>query len=165
MNLNHIKDKISHDFPLDKLISIDLHADMEEASIYLNMVAGNIIDEMNTKKKSRINEVLERVIEYINNHLAEDLTLTHLAEISYLNASYLSRVFKQEYQLNITEYIGKVRLEKAKTLLSGTACKINEIASQVGYLSVPSFNRVFKKAMGISPLEYRMKYGDKNNEI
>ena len=66
---------------------------MREAANYLQAVAGAIADEMDAERKSRTNDVLEKVLLYIDNHLAEDLTLTRLAEISYLNASYLSRIF------------------------------------------------------------------------
>ena len=165
ININHIKNKIGSDYPLDKLIYVEKHAGMREAANYLQAVAGAIADEMDAERKSRTNDVLEKVLLYIDNHLAEDLTLTRLAEISYLNASYLSRIFKQRYGCNITEYISNARLEKAKKLLTTTACKINEISVRVGYLTAPSFTRVFKKSVGISPVEYRDRYGEKNNDI
>lgn len=165
ININHIKNKIDIDIPLDKLICIEKHRNTEEIISYLNAVGNSIVDEMDIKGKSRTNDVLEKVVMYINNHLEEDLTLTRLAEISFLNASYLSRSFKQNYGCNITEYISGARLEKGKRLLAGTSYKISEISARIGYLTVPSFNRVFKKAVGISPLEYRARYGVKNNEI
>ena len=63
------------------------------------------------------------------------------------------------------ENMGPAKLEKAKKLLTTTACKINEISVRVGYLTAPSFTRVFKKSVGISPVEYRDRYGEKNNDI
>lgn len=165
INIKHIRNKIDIDIPLDKLICIEKHKNADEAADYLCSVGNSIVDEMDIKSRSKSNDVLEKVIIYINNHLEEDLTLTRLSEISYLNASYLSRIFKQNYGCNITEYISNVRLEKGKKLLSGTSYKISEISARVGYLTVPSFNRVFKKAIGISPLEYRARYGEKNGEL
>ncbi|MGN1140292.1 MAG: helix-turn-helix domain-containing protein, partial [Oliverpabstia sp.] len=92
-------------------------------------------------------------------------TLTKLADICYLNPSYLSRIFKQAYGFNITEYICKKRFERVKELLETTSKKIQEICAEVGYYSVPSFNRIFKKETGMSPIEYRNRYGDKNHEL
>lgn len=165
ININHLKNKIEADFSLDRLIYMEKHKTLTEAANYLHSIANSIINVLEADGRSRTSEVLEKVILYINSHLSEDLTLTKLAEIGYLNASYLSRIFKQKYNCNIKEYISKARLEKAKKLLSSTSIKINEISVRVGYDSAPSFTRIFKKIVGISPLEYRDRYGDKNNEI
>lgn len=165
ININHIKNRIETDISLDKLIRIEAHSSMSDASEYLRLVANRMVEELNVRGRSRTNDVLDKVVQYIDSHLSEDLTLTRLAEISYLNASYLSRIFKQKYDCNLTEYISRQRLDRARDMLRTGSDKINEIAVKVGYLSAPSFTRVFKKTFGIAPLEYRDRYGENNNEI
>ncbi|MGN1142722.1 MAG: response regulator [Oliverpabstia sp.] len=165
ININHLKGKIDQDISLNALIDIDIHKNRKDAAEYLNSIANKIVLYLESDGRNRTQEVLEKVVIYIEGHLQEELTLTKLADISYLNASYLSRIFKQTYGCNVTEYISNKRLEKAKILLTTTSKKIQDVSVEVGYLSVPSFNRVFKKVIGISPVEYRDRYGDRNREI
>ena len=165
INIHHLKDKLQDSISLDRLLSMEKHAGTAEAADYLDTVANALIQELEAEGRSRTSEVLEKVALYIDGHLSDDLTLTRLAEICYLNPSYLSRIFKQSYDCNITEYIRRQRLEQAKLLLTNTSKRIQEVAAGVGYLSVPSFNRIFKKEMGMSPVEYRDQYGIKNHEI
>ncbi|HIU76040.1 MAG TPA: response regulator [Candidatus Pelethocola excrementipullorum] len=163
INVNHLKGQIEAEVPLDKLIYMEKHSSLAEAANYLYAIANSLIGELEAGGHNRTNEAIDRVVQYINAHLADDLTLTKLAEISFLNPSYLSRIFKQNYGCNLTEYISKIRLEQAKKLLSSTPYKINDIAARVGYLSAPSFTRVFKKLVGITPLEYREKLWEKES--
>ncbi len=165
ININHLRQKIENDIQLEGLINIEFHTGRREAAYYLNNIADKIAIELEGEKRSRTTDVLKKVAIYIDEHLREDLTLTRLADISYLNPSYLSRIFKQEYGSNLTEYISNKRMAEAKKQLIGTTKKIHDIANEVGYPSTPSFNRVFKKMVGISPVEYRDCYGVKNNEI
>ncbi len=165
ININHLRQKIENDIHLEALINIEYHAGRAEAAGYLNQIADRIATELEIEKRSRTMDVLEKVTMYIEDHIGEDLTLTRLADISYLNPSYLSRIFKQKYGNSLTEYISSRRIQEAKKQLAETTKKIHDIALDVGYLSVPSFNRVFKKMVGMSPVEYRDCYGVKNNEL
>ena len=165
ININHLKDRIQEEVSAELLLDLEKHTNEREAAAYLNQAAICVVQELEAEGRSRTSEVIEKIVLFIEKHLAEDLTLTRLADICYLNPSYLSRVFKQTYGCNLTEYIVGKRMEQARTLLAETQKKIQDVALEVGYLSVPSFNRVFKKENGISPLEYRKTYGVKNYEI
>jgi AraC-like DNA-binding protein len=64
-------------------------------------------------------------------------------------------MFKKATGLNFTDYVSRIRVEKAKNLLLNRNLRVSEIAYEVGFQSLTHFNRVFKKVMGQSPTEYR----------
>jgi AraC-like DNA-binding protein len=64
-------------------------------------------------------------------------------------------MFKKATGLNFTDYVSRVRVEKAKNLLLNRNLRISEIAYEIGFQSLTHFNRVFKRIMGESPTEYR----------
>lgn len=103
-------------------------------------------------------DTLKNAIDYIESNTGADLSLNNLAKISYLNPSYLSRIFKQVTGKTISTYVSEKRIEKAKELLKNPAMRINEIGVAVGYDSPRSFSRFFKKMTNMSPIEYRDRW-------
>ena len=99
--------------------------------------------------------LIANINKYINDHLNEDLSLIALSEKVFLNPAYLSRIYKQETGMNISEYICHMRINKAKELLRQSDFKIHEIAAAVGFESAAYFTRVFKQLTQITPQEYR----------
>lgn len=159
INRNNLSDKIAFKIGVYKLTRVEEHADWEDAARYLISISKVIFELLEHDEAERNNHMIKLVQEYIGAHMDEELTLTKLSEIGCFNASYLSRLFKSVYGYNISEYILKVRIERAKELLIGSEKKIQEISEKVGYLSAHSFARAFKGAMGISPGEFRERYG------
>lgn len=104
-----------------------------------------------TSKSSIINEIKK----YIEENYAQEISLTDLANQFFLSREHLSRRFKQETDETISEYIVRVRMEKASILLSDEKNKVKEVAEQVGYPDYKYFCRVFKKIIGVSPTKYR----------
>jgi Response regulator containing CheY-like receiver domain and AraC-type DNA-binding domain len=102
---------------------------------------------------------LGKVLDYIDQHLAENLTLEELAKIAYLHPNYFISLFKNLIGYSPIQYVNMQRLEKVKRLLAETDIHISEIAASVGmqnhYLS-----RMFKQHTGISPTRYRKLYGE-----
>lgn len=88
-------------------------------------------------------------------HLAEDLSLSVLAEEFHLNPQYISQLFKNEIGVNFLSYLTNIRMEKAKKLLISTSLSIAEVADQSGYGDYRVFTKVFKKSEGITPSQYR----------
>ena len=84
-----------------------------------------------------------------------DLSLCTLSEKLHLNPSYLSRRFKELTRRTLTEVILRIRMETACELLKTTSYRISEIAQMVGYETAANFSKVFKKAMKMTPREYR----------
>ncbi|MBQ9760419.1 MAG: helix-turn-helix domain-containing protein [Clostridia bacterium] len=92
---------------------------------------------------------------YIDDNLGSDLTLPTLAGKCFYNPSYFSRVFKDRFEMSLTEYINRRRIEHALRLLEETTLSGEEIAARAGFSSKSSFYRVFTKHTGCSPSEYR----------
>lgn len=102
--------------------------------------------------------VVERVIDYFEDHYAEKISLDDIAENMYLSPFYISRIFKSEIGDTPIHYLINIRLERAKELLeSGSAESIQEVAAQVGYDDVYHFSKLFKKRYGIPPSQVRKK--------
>lgn len=138
-----------------KLLDLEGHDSMKEAFRYLRRTAEGIFAFKQMDERGKTAHVIDRVCQYIEEHLDQDVTLVHLAERYYFNPSYLSRLFKQERGINISEYIEKCRIRRAKELLKEGDLKVRDVAPLVGYDAAHSFTRFFKKATGLTPQEYR----------
>lgn len=75
---------------------------------------------------------------------------------------YFCKLFKKETGLNFTEYLSRVRIEKAKNLLLNPNLRISEVAFDVGFQSLTHFNRIFRRIAGESPTQYREKLTSKD---
>lgn len=98
---------------------------------------------------------IDKVIKYINENYALDLSQEEVAEKVFISSSYLSELFKRFTGKNFITYVTEIKIEKAKKLLECQNLKIQEISHLVGYRNVSYFIRVFNKHMGVSPNEYR----------
>ncbi|MEN0645245.1 response regulator [Alkalicoccobacillus gibsonii] len=139
----------------DKLLKLDEHSYLSEGYDYLNEVAKEIFRQKQNESKDRASLMIDRITLYIEDNLSADLSLVRLAEIHFFNPSYLSHLFKQEKGINLSEYIDRCRLRKAKDLLQNGNLKIREVSQLVGYHTAHSFTRFFKKSTGQTPKEYR----------
>ena len=102
------------------------------------------------------NQIVPFVVAYIERNYGDcNLSLSNVAEAFELSESNLSTVFKQEMGIKFSSYLEGIRIDKAKELLGTTKMKVSEISEQVGYFSVNSFCRAFKRATGINASEYR----------
>lgn len=101
--------------------------------------------------------VIGDMIRYIEQHLGEDLSLQRLASRFFLSREYVSRKFRQEMGETLTEFVERLRVDKAKRLLGNRTLKIADIAEMVGYADEKYFSKVFKKQTGESPARYRKK--------
>lgn len=90
-------------------------------------------------------------------HYAGDTSLETIAKQMNVSAKYFSALFKKQTGVNFVDYVTDIRMDKAKRLLLETNKRILEIASEVGYENEQYFSRVFKKTVGQSPLQYRLK--------
>jgi AraC-like DNA-binding protein/ligand-binding sensor protein len=99
--------------------------------------------------------VIVRAKEYISEHQAEKLKLGQVAKAVNMSAFYFCKTFKKVTGINFTDYLSRVRIERAKNLLLNPNLRISEIAFEVGFQSLTHFNRVFKKIAGQSPTDYR----------
>ena len=98
------------------------------------------------------------ITRYLQQHLAEDMSLTVLAEVFHLSPQYISQLFKNEIGVGFLAYLTNIRMETAKKLLLATSLSIAEVAEQSGYGDYRVFTKVFKKAEGITPSQYRRDF-------
>jgi AraC-like DNA-binding protein/ligand-binding sensor protein len=94
---------------------------------------------------------------YIRENLQEDITLTQVAKAACTSTFYICKLFKKHTGVNLTEYISRLRVERAKELLQNPQARISEIAYEVGFQSLTHFNRVFRALVGEAPSTYREK--------
>lgn len=101
------------------------------------------------------NPVIFRCLDYVDRNYPTKFTLADLAGELYISPTYLCRLFKKETDLNLTEYITSVRVEKAKKLLLSPDLTITQISDLVGYKDAGYFSAVFKRLTGQTPHEFR----------
>lgn len=114
------------------------------------------------QKKLRLNRYtppIQRVIEYLHLNYSQKISLSKLAKLAALSDAYLSRDFKAEVGMTITQYIAHLRCEQAAQLLRDSDTPIQDISSFVGYTDNNYFVKVFKKMYGATPSGYRSGRG------
>lgn len=99
----------------------------------------------------------DELMRFIDEHYSEQFSLAELASRFSLNPSYLSRAFGKETGSTIVEYVNKVRIQKSCVLLKRSPSSILDIAFAVGYNSLSHFNQCFRRIMGMSPREFRVR--------
>lgn len=115
-------------------------------------VSGLAVGDVNN-----IRDDIKIALDYINKNYCSKLTLEAIAENVGISTSYLSRVFKAETGQNISNYITKLKMEKAASLIKAANSEtyLKEISYQVGIEDQLYFSRLFKKYFGVSPSEYK----------
>ncbi|MDQ6420290.1 response regulator [Paenibacillus sp. LHD-117] len=104
--------------------------------------------------------IASAVQKYVDDNFAYELTLAGLADMFHLNETYLSGLFKNRVGVTFSEYLTKLRMNKAGELLRESDLKLTDIAMLVGVSSSSYFSTSFKKYFGMSPKEYREKHAD-----
>ena len=95
------------------------------------------------------------VINYIQAHYTENISLEDLSLVTQRNPQYISAVFSKECGISLKEYITSLRMDEAKRLLRSTGLPISEIAQRTGYQDAKYFSRIFQKKTSMSPRDYR----------
>ena len=99
--------------------------------------------------------LIARAKAFITEHQTESLSLGQVAKAVNSSPFYFCKLFKKAAGLNFTEYLSRIRIERAKNLLLNPHLRVSEIAFEVGFQSLTHFNRVFKHTVGQSPTQYR----------
>ena len=93
--------------------------------------------------------------QFVQSHVEEPITLEQVIGHVHVSRFYFCKLFKKVTGMTLTEYVARVRVEKAKTLLTDPSRRISEVVFAAGFGSVPRFNCVFKRYVGVAPTEYR----------
>jgi AraC-like DNA-binding protein len=149
------KDELKQAFFATKVLSSRQHeAAVKLLAIFaqhISMVSNQIlVQRVNTEPPA-----ITRAKQFILENQGEDLSLGQVAKAVNTSTFYFCKMFKKTTGLNFTDYVSRIRIEKAKNLLLNRNLRVSEIAYEVGFQSLTHFNRVFKKIMGQSPTDYR----------
>ncbi len=158
--------KFDEYFTLKKITDFSCK-NIQELRLWLKDIFTKLTKECETDKNDYTRIIIQKAIDYINEHYSEPITLDIVADHVYLNSVYFSRVFKQYTGERFTDYVIKVRMEAAIELLKKKKYKVYEISEKVGIGSVKYFFRLFKKHTGYAPKEYHaylLKFGDEDEK-
>ena len=118
---------------------------------HLSLIANQIaIRAANAEPESVV-----KAREFMRDHQSEELALGDVARAVNMSTFYFCKTFKRATGLTFTDYLGRVRIEKARKLLLNPNARISEIAYESGFQSLTHFNRTFHRVLGESPTEYR----------
>lgn len=109
-------------------------------------------------EKNQTQYTVEKAKKIMLQLFKDDLSVTELASYLYIHPQYLTRIFKEVEGIPVSEYLIKLRIDRAKEMLRVAGMKVYEIAEYVGYNSIAHFNRIFKREVGITPKEYQANY-------
>lgn len=137
--------------------SAELHSSATRSATDALAWIRHVVDTCMPFVSQREQSVVDRVKAFVHERLAEDISREDIAGHVYLNPDYLTRVFKKETGLSISDYVMGQRLGMAADLLSSTDLPVGAIAAKVGYANFSHFSRMFKKHTGLGPIEYRTK--------
>ena len=113
------------------------------------------IDQIPGNEEENVHYIISNAKHYIDEHLAEDISVSSIATNLYITPNYFSRLLKRITGEGCNEYIVRKRIEKARSLLETTSIKTGKIAMMVGYRDTNYFSLAFKKHTGKSPTKYR----------
>ncbi|QJD83973.1 response regulator [Cohnella herbarum] len=146
---------LSESIDCSKLFAIYEHASWREVAAYFRSLADRLFSLMAEGNEQETSEVVDLIHRYVEANLEGDLSLNRLSDHVYLTPFYLSRLYKQKTGQSISDHITRIRIEKAKQLLSETPLKIHEVGMRIGYDSASYFTRFFKKATRFTPQQFR----------
>ncbi|CAN7536807.1 response regulator transcription factor [Rossellomorea sp. LjRoot5] len=133
---------------LEELITL-FHDAKRECDLFL---------ESESKHPHTDNELLDKALSYIHDHFTQEMTLQHVADHIHISRNYFSILFKRFMDINFIDYVIRLRINKAKELLSHTSLKVYEVAGESGFNDVKYFSKLFKKVTGFSPGDYRSEH-------
>ena len=155
INRNRLTEHLAFHISLAGVTRLDFHENYAEAVGYFRRLATLLLTMKEMEHDEAAQSIPDKVIRYIRTHLAEDLSLTRLAERFSFNPSYLSRLFKQTTGTTLISHINQIKLDEAKRLLGDTDLKIQDVAGNLGFDTPSYFRQFFRRLTGESPQKYR----------
>lgn len=139
--------------------------ELEEAidTMCMNLKRKNIIpdshkeEEVQEQENTASSFIVKNALNYIQENYVQKLTLSDVAEKTYVSQWHLSKLLNRHTGQSFSEILNNVRIEEAKKLLEDPSLRIGDVADAIGFMDMAHFSRVFKKQVGISANEYRNK--------
>ena len=138
----------------DELMSIATIHEQSYLGLWLEQILPLSIQKEREPKASK-RHILALVEAYLHEHYAENLSLAKVSRTLFVSSFYISHLFHRELNTTFLKYLTAIRMAKARQLLLETDAPIASIAEQVGYATPKNFRCVFKRAIGVTPTEFR----------
>ncbi|RBW70063.1 helix-turn-helix domain-containing protein [Bacillus taeanensis] len=149
-------DKISEKFA----ILIERAPNLPHLKNLVTVIMNEYCDAVQQFSTRHYSSLVKKAVDYIEYNLENPLTLNEIAAHLHVNASHLSRKFKQDTDMTMIDYINKKRVEEAKLYLQRGNISITDIAFMVGFNDLNYFSRVFKKFTLLTPSQYMKNKND-----
>lgn len=127
----------------------------DELLTFVNILKEKFNNLLSCQESSFNRHILSKIIEYMYEHYADQLSLKELSDRFHFNYYYLSSYFSSHNKEGFSEYLNKIRVEKASKLLCDESIPVSEISYMVGYSDHSYFCKVFKKLKKVTPSKYR----------
>lgn len=144
------------------ILAIEDMSSLPELVDYEYTAAEQYVKIVQDLSKSKYSNIIQQAISYIYKNLTNKLTLQKISDAIYVHPNYLSALFKKEVGLNLPDYIMKTRVDEAKFYIRYTNTRISDIAIFYQFCNQSYFIQIFKKFVGCTPNEYRVKYNQQN---
>ena len=149
-------DESTDRFITEKLIFAESSIMQKKSSLYA--ICEQYLSTVQLEKRNdKNNYMVCNLLDYIEKHFKENISLSELAAKFGYEYHYLSRLLNKNYGINFSETVNRYRVEYAVYLIQSTNKTMTAIASESGFKSIRSFNHVFKSVIGISPSEFSCK--------
>lgn len=141
---------------------------MGRGNVYSILAAMDTLDELEEYLHGFFTEIVqsldrstcetnhaERIIHYLKKNFREEIVFEDMAKEIGISYSYMRKIVYEQTGNSMIDFVNQLRIEKAKELLLDTECSIKQIAAEVGYYNVQSFNRFFRKYEGMPPSSFK----------
>lgn len=136
-----------------------LCAKFRHASDMIDYLKGQLCDLLGIKYRCNPgdikNETFKAILQYVNRNFYKDITVQEISKAFIINPSYLSQVFRKELRTTFSYYVTGLRMDYAKQLLKTTKLSVKDISERCGYNDYFYFIKAFKRAEGVTPVQYR----------
>lgn len=149
-------------FSMADTYSRQVEAAREEEKVYCLMMEAQVDYCTRVAETVRVpvqTDILQRVLDYVRKNLNSPLSTTDIAGAVGLSRSYLSRYFKRELGVNLSDYVRRMKLEESRSLLLYSDKTISQISNFLCFSSQSHYQTLFKKQYGMTPMEYRIGKG------
>lgn len=133
-------------------------AELEQTGIILQLISSFLTngDNENFARQRKAYLRFQKILEYIDQHLSEPLSISDLAKMAHLERTYFSRTFNKCLHVEPAKYIMRRKIDQAKQILWTTEEPLRQIAISLGFSDEFHFSRSFKRVSGLSPSEFRI---------
>ena len=118
---------------------------------------GEVVKRSENSRELAESSIIELIKNYLKDSIYDNITLSDICTRFYIGKSHLCKLFSEYTGESPIEYLSKLKMAEAKTLLLGGEYSVSRISDMLGYSSIHNFSRAFKKSVGVSPLDYKKK--------